>query len=153
MEDPRPTFAHLVSQAKERFPNLAYLHAIEPRLAGIDVAEAGDLDSNDFLREIWGDKVFIAAGGYTPQNAEETASTLGGLIAFGRHYIANPDLPLRIKYGVPLNRYQRSTFYTPGPHGYTDYPAATLSQLSGAPATVTPRAEDTVSSTAVVPAA
>ena len=83
MEDPKPTFAHFVSQAKERFPDLAYLHAIEPLVAGPNG------DSNDFLRKIWGDKVFIAAGGYTPQTAAETASVHGGLIAFGRHYIAN----------------------------------------------------------------
>ena len=89
MEDPKPTFAYFVSQAKERFPNLTYLHAIEPRIAGTDDTDCDDADSNDFLREIWGDKVFIAAGGYTPQTAMETANTKGGLIAFGRHYIAN----------------------------------------------------------------
>ena len=84
MEDPKPTFSYFVSQAKERHPNLAYLHAVEPVVSGTD-----DVESNDFLREIWGDKVYIAAGGYTPQTAAETASTKGGLIAFGRHYIAN----------------------------------------------------------------
>ena len=89
MVDPKPTFAYFVSQAKERFPNLAYLHAIEPRVAGIEDQDCGDGDSNEFLRKIWGDKVFISAGGYTPQTAAETASTRGGLIAFGRHYIAN----------------------------------------------------------------
>ena len=87
MKDPKPTFSYFVSQAKERFPNLAYLHATEGRVAGIEDQESDD--SNDFLRNIWGDKVFISAGGYTPQNAAETASKLGGLIAFGRHYIAN----------------------------------------------------------------
>ena len=89
MEDPKPTFAYFVSQAKERFPNLAYLHATEPRVAGIEDNDSNNVDSNDFLREIWGDKVFIAAGGYTPQTAAETANTEGGLIAFGRYYIAN----------------------------------------------------------------
>jgi hypothetical protein len=89
MQDPKPTFAYFVSQAKERFPNLAYLHAAEPRVGGTDDQDSNDVDSNDFLREIWGDKVFIAAGGYTPQNAAETANTKGGLIAFGRYYIAN----------------------------------------------------------------
>jgi NADPH2 dehydrogenase len=83
MEDPKPTFTYFVSQAKGRFPNLAYLHAIEPLVAGPNG------DSNDFLRKIWGDKVLIAAGGYTPQTAAETANAHGGLIAFGRHYIAN----------------------------------------------------------------
>ena len=89
MEDPKPTFAYFVSQAKERFPNLAYLHVAEPRVAGTEDHDCNDADSNDFLREIWGDRVFIAAGGYTPQTAVETAQTKGGLIAFGRYYIAN----------------------------------------------------------------
>ena len=88
MEDPKPTFAYFVSQAKERFPNLAYLHAIDPPASGID-----DVDSNKFLRRIWGDKAFIANGGFTPETAAETASTFGGLISFGRHYIANVSLP------------------------------------------------------------
>ena len=89
MEDPKPTFAYFVSQANEGFPNLAYLHAVEPTVSGTDDNESNGVDSNDFLRKIWGDKVFIAAGGYTPQTAAETANTKGGLIAFGRHYIAN----------------------------------------------------------------
>ena len=89
MEDPKPTFAYFVSQAKERLPNLAYLHVAEPRVAGTEDHDCNEVDSNDFLREIWGDKVFIATGGYTPQNAAETAQTKGGLIAFGRYYIAN----------------------------------------------------------------
>ena len=56
-----------------------------------------------------------------------------------------------MKYGVPLSAYQRSTFYNSGPQGYTDYPAATLSQLTGAPATVTPRIRDEVTPTTLVP--
>ena len=89
MKDPEPTFTYFVSQAKERFPDLAYLHASEPRVSGAEDHDCHELESNDFVRKIWGDRVFIAAGGYTPQNAPGTANTLGGLIAFGRHYIAN----------------------------------------------------------------
>jgi N-ethylmaleimide reductase len=44
------------------------------------------------------------------------------LIAFGRHFIANPDLPRRIELGLPLNPYDRSTFYGYDARGYTDYP-------------------------------
>ena len=93
MADPKPTFAYLVSEAKERFPNLAYLHAVEPRVAGDGDHDFDGVDSNEFLRKIWGDKVFIAAGGYTPQTAAETASAQGGLVAFGRHYLANVSSP------------------------------------------------------------
>ena len=45
------------------------------------------------------------------------------MIAFGRHFIANPDLPKRIELGLPLNPYDRSTFYGYDGRGYTDYPA------------------------------
>jgi N-ethylmaleimide reductase len=44
------------------------------------------------------------------------------LVAFGRHFVANPDLPKRIQLGLPLNPYDRKTFYTFDDHGYTDYP-------------------------------
>ena len=65
-----------------------------------------------------------------------------------------PDLPLRIKYGVPLTRYQCSTFYNlEDPHGYTDYPATTLSQLTGVTPTVAPRTEEVVNSSILVLAA
>jgi len=49
----------------------------------------------------------------------------GGLVAFGRHFIANPDLPLRLKEGLSLTRYNRDTFYaTEAAAGYIDYPFA-----------------------------
>jgi hypothetical protein len=50
------------------------------------------------------------------------ANGVASLIAFGRQFIANPDLPKRIKLGLPLNRYDRSTFYGFDARGYTDYP-------------------------------
>ena len=64
-----------------------------------------------------------------------------------------PDLPLRIKYGVPFTGYQRSAFYTEGPRGYTDYPAATLSQLTGAFDNVTRNVVERVSPSTLVPVA
>ena len=102
MEDPKPTFSYFVSQVKERFPNTAYIHAIEPRVAGIEDRQGnGPTESNQFLRDIWGDKPFISAGGHTPQTATETANTLGGLVAFGRHYIANVSFFLLSIYNGP----------------------------------------------------
>jgi len=61
---------------------------------------------------------------------------------------------LRIKYGVPLARYQRSTFFSlEDPHGYTDYPAATLFQLDRATAAATQNTGEAVSLVTLVPAA
>ena len=45
-------------------------------------------------------------------------------IAFGRTFLANPDLPHRLRNGIPLNEDDQATWYTPGPEGYTDYPLA-----------------------------
>jgi hypothetical protein len=56
------------------------------------------------------------------------------LIAFGRHFIANPDLPKRIELGLPLNPYDRSTFYGFDSRGYTDYPFYEESPLDPLPA-------------------
>ncbi|KAE9410237.1 NADH:flavin oxidoreductase/NADH oxidase [Gymnopus androsaceus JB14] len=130
MDDPIPTFSYAVTELKSRFPKLAYLHAIEPRvsIAG-DVREVKENESNDFLKAIWSPRPLILAGGFVRDNAIEAAGTEGVLIAYGRHYIANPDLPYRLKYNIPLNKYDRSTFYIPGDasgRGYTDYSFATV---------------------------
>jgi N-ethylmaleimide reductase len=59
-------------------------------------------------------------------SSEEAASAIqAGLldaVAFGTAFLANPDLPARVKAGAPLNAPDASTFYTPGAKGYTDYP-------------------------------
>jgi len=47
------------------------------------------------------------------------------LVAFGRYFVSNPDLPLRIKQGLPLSDYDRNTFYTFDARGYVDYPTYT----------------------------
>jgi hypothetical protein len=65
----------------------------------------------------------IAAGGFEPDTAEAIVDKGDAhLVAFGRHFLANPDLPKRIRLGLPLNDYDRKTFYTFDFHGYTDYP-------------------------------
>ena len=47
-------------------------------------------------------------------------------VAFGRYYIANPDLAERLRRNLPLNTLNRDTFYGEGPEGYTDYPRLVL---------------------------
>lgn len=66
----------------------------------------------------------ILSGGYDAARAEgDLAAGRADLIAVGRGFIANPDLPKRWRTGAPLNTPDASTFYTPGEHGYIDYPA------------------------------
>ncbi|KAJ7447167.1 hypothetical protein FB451DRAFT_1054572 [Mycena latifolia] len=130
-EHPRPTYTHLVTQLRERYPDFAYLHVIEPRADGDDTADViKEEHSNDFIREIWGARPLISAGGYTRETAVAVAEGKGDLIAFGRPYIANPDLPYRLLHGIALAVGNRALYYAPGsanPKGYTDYPFAPAS--------------------------
>lgn len=58
-------------------------------------------ESNDFLREIWGaDRVFLSAGGYTPEQAVRTVAEKGGLVAFGRYFISNVRCVVSISFCV-----------------------------------------------------
>jgi len=73
------------------------------------------------------DGPFILAGGFDHASAEKAlADGSADLIAFGRPFLANPDLVERMKAGTPLNAPDMATFYTPGPVGYTDYPTRPL---------------------------
>lgn len=67
----------------------------------------------------------ILSGGYDAERAEHDLSTgKADLIAVGRPFLANPDLPLRWQRGSELNEPDYGSFYTPGPKGYTDYPVS-----------------------------
>ncbi|KAG8989179.1 hypothetical protein FRB94_010921 [Tulasnella sp. JGI-2019a] len=119
-------FTHVIKALRGAYPRFAYLHVTEPRVSGAEDVKAEDSGGSImFARKAWGDvqgSPFLAAGGYTREKAIETVEKYGGAIVFGRSFLANPDLPLRLKNGVELNDYDRSTFYTKGPKGYTDYP-------------------------------
>jgi N-ethylmaleimide reductase len=119
--DPIALFDYVAKQLN-RF-GLAYLHIIEPRIKGnVLIAEDQGPIAAARLRKIFTGKI-VAAGGFEPDTAE--AAVRDGdadLVAFGRHFVANPDLPKRIRLGLPLNAYNRDTFYTFDARGYTDYP-------------------------------
>jgi N-ethylmaleimide reductase len=102
---------------------LAYLHIVEPRVKGnIVIAEGQAPVAAERLRKIFTGKI-IAAGGFEPDTAEAVVGKGDAdAVAFGRHFVANPDLPERIRLGLPLNKYDRNTFYTFEAKGYTDYP-------------------------------
>ncbi|KAI0078452.1 NADH:flavin oxidoreductase/NADH oxidase [Panus rudis PR-1116 ss-1] len=133
MADPVPTFSYLVKQIAEKYPDFAYIHVVEPRVNGIfDRDEVAEHESNDFLRDIWAPRPFISAGGYNRQLALDVAEKKGDLIAFGRLFIANPDLPLRLKLNIPVTPYNRGLFYqVESPEGYIDYPFAEETELAG----------------------
>jgi N-ethylmaleimide reductase len=111
-----------VAKQLNRF-GLAYLHIIEPRIKGnVLIADGQGPIATARLRRIFTGTI-ISAGGFEPDTAE--AAVRDGdadLVAFGRYFVANPDLPKRIRLGLPLNAYDRDTFYTFDARGYTDYP-------------------------------
>ncbi|KII86958.1 hypothetical protein PLICRDRAFT_114056 [Plicaturopsis crispa FD-325 SS-3] len=128
MADPKPTFKYITTRISELFPDLAFLHVVSPRVDGLDVLDVlAEGENNDFIEEIWKPRVYISAGGYSRESALKEAEEKGNLIAFGRKFLANPDLPLRLKKDLPLNEGDRATYYVYGstdPKGYTDYPFA-----------------------------
>ncbi|WP_260741494.1 alkene reductase [Tunturiibacter lichenicola] len=119
--NPAALFDYLAAQLN-RF-GLAYLHIVEPRVKGNVVIKEGQAPvAAQELRKIFKGKI-IAAGGFETDTAEKIVDEGDAdLVAFGRHFLSNPDLPMRIEKGLPLNDYDRSTFYTFAAKGYTDYP-------------------------------
>jgi N-ethylmaleimide reductase len=104
---------------------LAYLHLMRADLLG---QQQGDLLTP--VRQAF-QGVLIANMGYTPAEAEAAiAAGAVDAVAFGRSFLANPDLPARIAAAAPLQEADPATFYSAGPEGYIDYPTLS-SPVSG----------------------
>ncbi|KAF2491837.1 FMN-linked oxidoreductase [Lophium mytilinum] len=122
MADPIPQFTDII--VKARRAGIAYLHLVESRISGAEDAEAGH-ERLEFAYKLW-DGPLLVAGGYTSEEARELVDVTYPdkeiLVLFGRRFIANPDLVFRIRRGLELGAYDRSTFYAAGsPVGYVDY--------------------------------
>lgn len=121
--DPVSLFTYVFEQLSKR--NIAYVHVIEPRATGAggsDQVNAEAPSTSDLFKKHF-NGVFISAGGYNAELAKEAvASGKADAVAFGRLYIANPDLAERLKADAELNKYNRATFYGGAEKGYTDYP-------------------------------
>lgn len=117
----------LFSRAIESLSSLgiAYLHLIEPR-ANAGLREEQNLNVPESAAALFRKSFkgpLIASGGFTKETAEAALQAgAADAIAFGRIFIANPDLPHRLAVNAPLNPYDRSTFYGGAERGYTDYP-------------------------------
>ncbi|TKC79192.1 alkene reductase [Trinickia terrae] len=121
--DPEALFAHVAADLDKL--GIAYLHLIEPRIAGNEENQARDQNpvAARRLRAHFHGPI-IAAGGFNGASAEAILqSGDADLVAFGRHFIANPDLPERLRRDLPLNPYDRETFFGGTEAGYTDYPS------------------------------
>ena len=116
--DPLALFTEVISTVSRH--NLAYLHMVE-QFPGFSPTEE-DVKILSALRKQWRG-FYIANGDYDLDRANTAlASGHADAISFGRPYIANPDLALRLKIGADLNSPDESTFYGGGAEGYIDYP-------------------------------
>lgn len=121
-DDPLSLYSHLIRELAAL--DLAYLHLIEPRASGAGQADVDHQNvpfASELFRPLW-PNVLVAAGNYTPETASAAVEAgRADAIAFGRLFIANPDLPERARRGARLNPYNRATFYGGGAEGYVDY--------------------------------
>lgn len=117
-DDPQATFGAVAEWLSDA--GLVYLHGIRPG------PDAG-YDAVQLMRDHF-DRAVIANGGYDRDEGEAvTEAGTADLVAYGRPFLANPDLPIRFAaqaagLDAPLNEPDKSTFYGGGPEGYTDYP-------------------------------
>ncbi|MGN8275907.1 alkene reductase [Pseudomonas sp. SMN5] len=123
-ESPEATFGYIVEELNRW--KLAYLHLVEPAVVGTVKDENFDPRWDAIigqLRRQW-HGVLIIAGGYDPASAERALKDgRADIIAFGRPFLANPDLPRRIRQGLTLNTPDPATFFGGDERGYVDYPA------------------------------
>jgi N-ethylmaleimide reductase len=124
--NPVALFTYVVGQLSQR--GIAYLHLIEARGSEIGVTDElhADAPNNaELFRDAFAGAV-ISAAAYAPETgAAAIERGRADAIAFGRLFIANPDLVARLRSGAALNKPDRATFYGGGARGYTDYPTLT----------------------------
>jgi len=125
--DPQPLFTHVVTQLA-RWP-LAYVHVIEGATGGARDFQQGDRPFDyAALKAAYaaagGRAAWMVNNGYDRElAAAAVAEGRADLVAFGKAFISNPDLVLRLREKAPLNPFDTATFYGGGEKGYIDYPA------------------------------
>ncbi|KAF8753501.1 oxidoreductase [Rhizoctonia solani] len=131
MRNPIPTYTYIISELTKNHSELSYIHMIEPGINSADNGTTQELDegvvaSNEFAYQLWSPRTYLTGGGYDHLSAPNTADKLENTaVVIGRLFISNPDLPLRIKFGLEPVASDPSTYYSTGPEsikGYTDYP-------------------------------
>ncbi len=116
-------YAYLARQLNN--VGLLYIHLVDHSSIGAPQVPQSIKDTvrKEFKRGL------ILSGGYDAARAErDLEAGKCDLVAFGKPFLANPDLIERWKTGATLNAPDMTTFYTPGPKGYTDYPVLTKEQ-------------------------
>ena len=118
---PEETFRGAASVADDA--GLAYVHLVEPAEPKPPVADDGEIGAVfGGIRDAF-DGGLVVNGNYDVETATDAIDRgYADLIAFGRSFLANPDLPRRLQEGLPINVPDEATFYNGDEHGYTDYP-------------------------------
>jgi N-ethylmaleimide reductase len=120
--NPLELFTFVIQELDKR--RISYLHLIEAKgseMGLTDELHEDAMNNAALFREVFHGPLLSAAA-YTPESAALAIENKhADAIAFGRLFIANPDLVRRIRESQPLNAHDRSTFYGGGEHGYTDY--------------------------------
>ncbi len=119
-DDPRETFSVTVDRLNGY--GLGYLHIVETA-QNSKGSSAEDMAMSAHLRALW-KGLYVVNGGYDgPRGEEALRSGHADAVAFGRTFLANPDLPRRLQLGAALNEPDPTTFYGGDAGGYTSYPA------------------------------
>ncbi|WP_462386547.1 alkene reductase [Acidovorax sp. Q11] len=122
--DPQPLFDYVVRQLGPL--GLSYLHLIEGATGGPREVEGRPFDYTALkaaYRASGGQGAWMVNNAYTRALADAALAQGADIVAFGRPFIANPDLVARLHANAPLNEVNRATLYGGGAEGYTDYPA------------------------------
>jgi len=118
-DNPRNTFS--VAVEKLNGFGLGYLHVVEQAQDSKGSSE-DDLALSAHLRTLW-KGLYVVNGGYDgPKGEEALRSGRADAVAYGRAFLANPDLPRRLQLRAALNEPDPTTFYGGGAAGYTSYP-------------------------------
>lgn len=121
--EPQPLFEYVVRALAPL--GLAYIHVVEGATGGTRAVEGRPFDYEALrraYREAGGRGAWMVNNGYNADMAAQAVDAGADLVAFGRPFIANPDLVERLRTGAPLNAPEVATFYGGGEKGYTDYP-------------------------------
>lgn len=125
MDELVPKFEYLFSHLQHL--GLAYLHFANSKWLDEDISHP-DPHHEIFVNSLGKSTPILLAGGYKPESARQVTDGLYAkrdnvAIAFGRYYNSSPDIPFRIMEGIPLQMYDRASFYsTLSKEGYLDYP-------------------------------
>jgi N-ethylmaleimide reductase len=123
-DSPEATFGHIAKRLSDY--GFAYLHMVNPAMEQMQNGKEPDpraLRMSKLIRKNFKGTLIVAGGFQADTAAQWLQEGRTDLVAFGRKFIANPDLPERLHLGAPFNIDDPTTYYGGGEKGYTDYPS------------------------------